>query len=89
MVSDLVTPSVEQCCFIILLANENMKPVEIRHRLNAQNGEETLSCGNVSDWYSFLKTTKKLAHGQPKPVCIVNIHSVKRADFGKQVDYNV
>jgi hypothetical protein len=28
------------------------------YRLNAQYGEETLSCAGVYDWYSFLKVQK-------------------------------
>jgi hypothetical protein len=77
MVSDLVTPSVEQCCIIKFLAKENMKPAEIPQRINAQNGDETLSYGSACDWYSFLKTTKKHAYVQPKAVFSVNSHCVR------------
>jgi hypothetical protein len=42
MVSDLVSPSVGQCCIIKFLVKVKVKQIEILHRLNAQHGEETL-----------------------------------------------
>jgi hypothetical protein len=47
MASDLVPSSVEQCCIIEFLVKE--KPAEILYRLNAQYGEETLSCASDYD----------------------------------------
>jgi hypothetical protein len=84
MVSDLVTPGVEQCCIIKFLAKENMKPAEILQMLNAQNGCMTVSCGCVCDWYSFMKSTKKHAYVQPNAVCSVNIHCVRKLIFGNR-----
>lgn len=50
MVSDLITPSVEQCSHKI--PSERAEPAEILYRLNAQYEEETLSCAAVYDWCS-------------------------------------
>jgi hypothetical protein len=57
MASDLVIPSVEQCCIIKFLMKEKVKPAEILCKLNAQYGEETLSHAKVSKIgkASFLK----------------------------------
>jgi hypothetical protein len=84
MVSDLVTPNVEQCCIIRFLAKENMKPAEILQRLNAQNGDETLSCGSACDWFSFQKTTKKHVHVQRKAVFSMNSHCVRELILGNR-----
>lgn len=66
---DIVTPSVEQCCVIKSLMNDEVKPEEICHRLHAQYGKETLSHTSVCDWYSkFLKAIKK---SQLTAVCSV------------------
>jgi hypothetical protein len=48
--SNLVIPSAEQHCIIKFLMKEKMKPAEILPRLNAQCGEETLSCASIYDW---------------------------------------
>jgi hypothetical protein len=50
MVSDLVPPSVEQCCHKI--PSERAELEEILSKLNAQYGEETLSCAAVYAWCS-------------------------------------
>jgi hypothetical protein len=60
MESDIVTPSVEQCCVIKLLVKKEVKPVEILCRLNAQCEEEILSYAKFIMIYtkSFLKTIR-------------------------------
>jgi hypothetical protein len=50
MVSDPVTPSVEQCCIIKFLIKEKAKPSEIGRGLNGQYVEEILSLANIFDF---------------------------------------
>jgi hypothetical protein len=49
MASDLLTPSVEQRCVIKFIVREEVKPIEIPRRLNAQYGEETLTYAGLYD----------------------------------------
>jgi ABC-type Fe3+-citrate transport system substrate-binding protein len=59
--SDLVIPSVEQHCIIKFLLKEKVKPAEILPRLNAQYGEEILSCASIYDWYNKFSEGRKEA----------------------------
>jgi hypothetical protein len=52
-------PNVEQCCNIIVLVKEKVKPAEIVRRLNAQYGKETLSCTDVYDLYNKFSEGQK------------------------------
>jgi hypothetical protein len=47
---DFVTFNVEQHCIMRFIVKEKLKPGEIFHKLNAHNGEETLSHASVCDW---------------------------------------
>jgi hypothetical protein len=87
--SDLVTPSVEQCCIIKFLLKEKVKPAEILCNLNAEYEEETLSCASVYDWKGKSPEGHKEvfnlphAHIHPTAVCVMNICSIETLILGK------
>lgn len=56
---DLITLNVEHHYQV---HDESMKPKEILHRLNAQYGEETISCAGVWDWYSKFSEAHEVLH---------------------------
>jgi hypothetical protein len=59
MASDLVSPSADQRCIIKFLVKEKVKPEEFLRRLNAQYGENTLSCASVCNRYNNFSPTPK------------------------------
>jgi hypothetical protein len=83
MASYPVVHIVDQHCIIRFIMKEKVKPEEILHSLNAQNGEETLSYANVCDCYcKFSEGRKEVwnllhAHIQPAAVCDINIHHIE------------
>jgi hypothetical protein len=64
MLSDLVIPSVEQCCVNIFLVKEKVKPEEILCRLDAQFGEETALCSvNIRHLRELFLGNRPIAGG--------------------------
>jgi hypothetical protein len=80
MASYPVAHSVDQHCISRFIIKEKVKPAEVLHSLNAQNGEETLSYASV--YCKFSEGRKEVwnlphAHIQPAAVCDVSIHCVE------------
>jgi hypothetical protein len=89
MVSDPVTPSVEQCYIIIFLLKETVKQAEILPKLNAQYGEEAISCASACNWCSeFFEGCEEvlnLPHTHIGPEAVhVNVSGNKELILGKR-----
>jgi hypothetical protein len=92
MASRLVTPNVEQSCIIKFLVKEEVKALEILHRLNTNCWEETLSPASSCDGYNKLSETRKAVanlphahtHVQPTAGHNMNIRLVDKLIFGNR-----
>jgi hypothetical protein len=58
MVSDIVTPSAEQCSIMKVQVLE-VKPANAPHRVNAICGKKTLSYADICDCLLILKAVNK------------------------------
>lgn len=87
MASESVTSTVEQCFTIKFLVKEEVKPAEIRRRLSARYGEDTLSLASVYDLCNkFSEGRPQVAnqthgHIQPTAVTDVNIRRIEELNL--------
>ena len=84
MADKSVSACMEQRVVMKFLVNEGVKPVDIYRRLQAQYGDEMLSCSKTSEWCKRFKDGRMSVsddpgHGgsQPTAVIPVNIQCVE------------
>jgi len=85
MADNSVSACMEQRVVMKFLVNEGVKPADIYRRLQAQYGDETLSCSKTFEWCKHFKDSRTSVSddpgcggSQPTAVIPVNIQHMER-----------